>query len=732
MLDNRTVGRSIAALRQANGMTQQKLAATMNVSHQAVSKWENGAALPDMQTMLDLSRLFGVTMEQLLLGEVPEERLKSREEEEKKPQLSDFQLPDFNLRGAVKDVVNGIGSLFKAPEPIVSREDEEIANTAAYEEAIELEVEAAYEEAIEREVEASVSEAMDDGALTALIEHEVEAAVSEAMDDAAIEATTEREVEEAVLSPEECEDECNDEQIEQVEATEEAEEDLIDIARLCQMAPFMSIEALDELVRQYKGKMPASSIVRLAPFVSRGCLEEMIWQLDGTTDWNILHKIAPFVGRETLDKLVKEYRGKVPMENIVRLAPFISKECLEELIWKVDGTLDWEMLRKFAPFLGRQAVDRMALAIAKGEKLVRPAVENTVKAAEDMGKTIQKKVGEVDWNEIGGKISDLGGRIGSEVDKAVRGAMKFGESVVREVGKAFESEKTEPEKKPSSRAHEVRRRMFERAMQDDKWDWIAERIDDLDDEVLKDEIISRAAELGMTDWLSENVDGYISNEMVRNALAEKNWIWLSANLDEIDEAMHEEIVRAATAERNWNWLGANLHRFGEDLHELIAREAVEKDGFGFLVVNGANLELGSAALEIAIEAVRASRGDVAAMIVEEHLNEEEALAVALAAIDTACEDKVLWIAEHLDAAGINELCVELAEKEKWQLLEMVIEHAEETTVDAVCMKLAVKGAWKQVEKLVQNASEDAVAQMMDMAVDAGDWPAIEMLEEYMG
>ena len=103
MLDNRTVGKTIAALRQANGMTQQKLAATMNVSHQAVSKWENGAALPDMQTMLDLSRLFGVTIEQLLLGEVPEERLQKREEEEKKPQLSDFQLPDFNLRGAVKD-----------------------------------------------------------------------------------------------------------------------------------------------------------------------------------------------------------------------------------------------------------------------------------------------------------------------------------------------------------------------------------------------------------------------------------------------------------------------------------------------------------------------------------------------------------------------------------------------------------------------------------------------------
>ena len=68
MIDNRTVGKTIAALRQARGMTQQQLAAAMNVSHQAVSKWENGAALPDIQTLMELTQLFGITVEQLLSG----------------------------------------------------------------------------------------------------------------------------------------------------------------------------------------------------------------------------------------------------------------------------------------------------------------------------------------------------------------------------------------------------------------------------------------------------------------------------------------------------------------------------------------------------------------------------------------------------------------------------------------------------------------------------------------
>ncbi len=72
MIDTRVVGRSIAFLRRRQRMTQQALAGAMNVSHQAVSKWENGVALPDIQTVLSMSRLFGVSMEALLTGTVLE------------------------------------------------------------------------------------------------------------------------------------------------------------------------------------------------------------------------------------------------------------------------------------------------------------------------------------------------------------------------------------------------------------------------------------------------------------------------------------------------------------------------------------------------------------------------------------------------------------------------------------------------------------------------------------
>ena len=115
MIDNRTVGKTIATLRQARGMTQQQLAAVMNVSHQAVSKWENGAALPDIQTLVELTQLFGITIEQLLNGEIPEERLNNA------PTFDDHIQ---NIGNFVNGVIDDIGGLFKPGERETSPENE--------------------------------------------------------------------------------------------------------------------------------------------------------------------------------------------------------------------------------------------------------------------------------------------------------------------------------------------------------------------------------------------------------------------------------------------------------------------------------------------------------------------------------------------------------------------------------------------------------------------------------
>ncbi len=60
------IGEKIKELRKAQDVTQEKLADYLNISYQAVSKWENGLALPDITLIPALSNFFGVTSDYLL------------------------------------------------------------------------------------------------------------------------------------------------------------------------------------------------------------------------------------------------------------------------------------------------------------------------------------------------------------------------------------------------------------------------------------------------------------------------------------------------------------------------------------------------------------------------------------------------------------------------------------------------------------------------------------------
>ncbi len=63
----------IIRLRKKNGLSQEELAEKMNVSRQAVSKWEGAQSIPDLEKILQLSVLFGVTTDYLLKDEIEDE-----------------------------------------------------------------------------------------------------------------------------------------------------------------------------------------------------------------------------------------------------------------------------------------------------------------------------------------------------------------------------------------------------------------------------------------------------------------------------------------------------------------------------------------------------------------------------------------------------------------------------------------------------------------------------------
>jgi len=91
------IGQKIQELRTKSGLSQEALADQLGVTRQSVSKWELGQALPDTDKIVQLSRLFNVSTDSLLLDEKPV------------PTLPGKQQLRFGMYLIVKDFVKSVG-----------------------------------------------------------------------------------------------------------------------------------------------------------------------------------------------------------------------------------------------------------------------------------------------------------------------------------------------------------------------------------------------------------------------------------------------------------------------------------------------------------------------------------------------------------------------------------------------------------------------------------------------
>ena len=71
-MDQIKIGKFIAECRKKKKITQMQLAEKLNITDRAISKWENGKAMPDSGIMLDLCNELGISVNELLSGEVLE------------------------------------------------------------------------------------------------------------------------------------------------------------------------------------------------------------------------------------------------------------------------------------------------------------------------------------------------------------------------------------------------------------------------------------------------------------------------------------------------------------------------------------------------------------------------------------------------------------------------------------------------------------------------------------
>ena len=61
------IGKKINQLRKLSGITQEQLAEKLNVSRQTISKWESGGTTPDLDSVIKVSKIFHVSLDDLLL-----------------------------------------------------------------------------------------------------------------------------------------------------------------------------------------------------------------------------------------------------------------------------------------------------------------------------------------------------------------------------------------------------------------------------------------------------------------------------------------------------------------------------------------------------------------------------------------------------------------------------------------------------------------------------------------
>ena len=76
----------IMELRKKKGWSQEELAEKLDISRQSVSKWESSASIPDIDRILALSRLFGVSTDYLLKDEIQQEPVQTVEALEESPE----------------------------------------------------------------------------------------------------------------------------------------------------------------------------------------------------------------------------------------------------------------------------------------------------------------------------------------------------------------------------------------------------------------------------------------------------------------------------------------------------------------------------------------------------------------------------------------------------------------------------------------------------------------------
>ena len=119
-MNTNIISKYLQLLRKKHNYRQDELAKKLDISRQAVSKWETGAAIPDLEVLLKISKLYGITINDILEPNIPTERITDFEQLSKVPEnelreiLKQFDMTSLVMAsmGASPEINNLLEKLF--------------------------------------------------------------------------------------------------------------------------------------------------------------------------------------------------------------------------------------------------------------------------------------------------------------------------------------------------------------------------------------------------------------------------------------------------------------------------------------------------------------------------------------------------------------------------------------------------------------------------------------------
>lgn len=304
MLDNIKIGRLLYKLRIEKGLNQQELASIMNVSHQAVSKWENGQAIPDTQTLLALSRLYSISIEDILLGN--KRQNEAAEEVAQLEKASSIELP--------------CSSTAESENPQNDTDSENIENDTS-----------------EFQIDISKLDLGSFSSLIACIDQEiceklVRVAIREKKYDYMVEALP-------FISSKTA-----------GEILELAANDG-NSSLLNKILPFANSESIDRaMLKLAKGN--SNLLCLVFPFASRESISKLLNEIsldDSEFDYHRLVNLAPFASADDLSRLFIKLKDKNP-QLLILLAPFVNSDAIDTVM--NDSAVPDNIKRTLSPFAG--------------------------------------------------------------------------------------------------------------------------------------------------------------------------------------------------------------------------------------------------------------------------------------------------------------------------------------------------------------------------------------------